>query len=267
MIIEKTYNFLRQAYPELIEKVVIDHVQVGVFLTAVRLSDGSCGVASTLSSPPTHCRKKDRKFDAFTPTKIRGRAIKELFGNSPGNYITDTLKLAVLNAISSGIINNGKYKIVEDTDPVDLLDLNSQKKITIVGAFNSYIRKISETNSVLNVLELNENTFIDEHKRYYVPAGEYTKLLPASDIIIITGLTLVNNTINGLLDVIPDKCLVVITGPSSSIVPDVLFKHKVDIIGATKIHDPQMLFDVVREAGTGYHLFEYCASKICIVNE
>ncbi|MFO8066962.1 MAG: DUF364 domain-containing protein [Bacteroidales bacterium] len=267
MIIEKTYNFLKQAYPKLVEDILIDYVQVGVFLTAVRLSDGGCGVASTLASPPTHCQKKDRRFDDFTPTKIAGQSVKELFENSPNNNITDTLKLAVLNAISSGIINSGSYKVLEDTDPVDLLDLNSQKRITIVGAFNSYIRKISETNSILKVLEFNEDTFIDEHKHYYVPANEYKSLLPESDIIIITGLTLVNNTINGLLEVIPKESRVVLTGPSSSIVPDVLFKHNIDIIGATKIHDPEMLFKVAREAGTGYHLFKYCASKICILNE
>jgi len=28
---------------------------------------------------------------------------------------------------------------------------------------------------------------------------------------------------------------------------------------------PEILFSLVREGGTGYHLFEYCAQKICIL--
>jgi uncharacterized protein (DUF4213/DUF364 family) len=115
------------------------------------------------------------------------------------------------------------------------------------------------------VLELNENALAPEQKKYYAPAGEYKKILPESDIVIITGQTLVNRTIDDLLSVIAEGTQVVVTGPSSNIIPDILFKNKVSIIGAVRITDPEVLFDVVSEGGTGYHLFEYCARKICIL--
>ncbi|MBK7711175.1 MAG: hypothetical protein IPJ37_09670 [Bacteroidales bacterium] len=44
-----------------------------------------------------------------------------------------------------------------------------------------------------------------------------------------------------------------------------MFENKVNIIGAVRITKPEVLFNIVSEGGTGYHLFEYCAQKICIL--
>jgi hypothetical protein len=38
---------------------------------------------------------------------------------------------------------------------------------------------------------------------YQIPAGGFAKILPVPDIIIITGCTLVNNTIDDLITAIP----------------------------------------------------------------
>jgi uncharacterized protein len=115
------------------------------------------------------------------------------------------------------------------------------------------------------VLELNENTLRDDQKEFYIPAHRYKEIIPASDILIITGQTLVNNTIDDLLSVVKSSSLVVVTGPSSSILPEILFGKNVTIIGAVRITKPELLFDVVGEGGLGYHLFKYCAQKICIL--
>lgn len=267
MILDETYRFIKTKYTDQIEKLKIDEARFGVFLTAVRLSDNSYGVASTVFDNQKHCLKKDRDYGDFSPSKIAGQSVLSLLESERKTGIIDSLKIAVLNAISSSILANGKYKIVENTDPVDLIDINSDKTITVVGAFNSYIQKISPTNSQLFVLELNKDAFIDEYKKYYVPAEKYNEVIPKSDIVIITGMTLVNNTLDGLLSSIKPKTNVIVTGPSSSLVPDILFQHKVKIIGATRIVNPELLFPIVSEFGAAYHLFNYCAQKICIINE
>lgn len=265
MIIEQTYNLLKTKYKNKIESLTINDVRIGLFLTAVRLSDNSFGTSATLTDNYPHCVKSNRDFGDFTPLKIRGQKVCDLFETHKESNTILTLKTAVLNAISSGIISSGNYKVHENCDPIELLDLSSQKTITIVGAFHSYIRKISDTRNRLYVLELNENALTHEQKQFYVPANEYKTVLPDSDIVIITGLTLVNKTIDGLLSAISKETLVIVTGPSSSIIPDILFANKVNIIGATRITKPEILFDIVCEAGTGFHLFEYCAQKICIL--
>jgi uncharacterized protein (DUF4213/DUF364 family) len=265
MIIEQTIKLLKSRYSDSIESLSIADVRIGISMTAVRLSDGSCGVSSTLTNESQHCKKNNRDFGDFSPLRIKGHKVIELLETEKSSGIITTLRIASLNAISSQIISAGNYNVLENRDPVDLFDLSIPRTITIVGAFHSYINKISETKNRLYVLELDENEISPEERQFFVPAGDYKKVLPESDIIIITGLTLVNNTIDDLLASVPEKSAVVVAGPSGSIIPDVLFENKVSIIGATRITRPDVLFDLIGEGGGGYHLFGHCASKICIL--
>jgi uncharacterized protein len=267
MILEKTYSLLKTKYNKQIENLTITDVRIGALLSSVLLSDGSCGVSSTVIDIHAHCDRKSRDFGDFSPLKIKGQKVTSLFEADKKSNLINTLKIAALNAISSKLISASDYKIIENADPIDLIDLKSKKTIAIIGGFQTYIQKISETNNKLYVLELNENALSEEQKQFFIPAKEYANILPVSDIIIITGLTLVNNTIDGLLSSVSPNAQVIVTGPSSSIIPDVLFENRVDLIGATRITDSDLLFSIVGEAGAGFHLFKYCAQKICILND
>jgi uncharacterized protein len=266
MILQQTYSFLNSESGINLNELLIQKVIFGLRLTAVQLSDSSCGMASTFDDEFSPLTKKDRDFGDYSPSKYSGKSVAELFATEKKSGLIDTLKIAVLNAISSRLLETSNYKVISEKDPIDLIDLNSKKKITLVGAFNSYIEKISATNSILRVLELDENALAEQHKKFYVAAEKYPIVIPDSDIVIITGLTLVNNTLDGLLETVKPETQVVVTGPSANIVPEVLFRNKVNIIGATRVYDSEMLFKCVAEAAAGYHLFKYCAEKICILN-
>lgn len=265
MITEETYKFLCARQKDYIDSLLIEEVRIGIYLTAVRLSDGSMGIAATLPDCNPFPGKTERDFSDFSPLMIRGRSVTQLLGQQKDSGIILTLKTAALNAISSKIINSGGYNIIENCDPLDFVSLNEGKVITIVGAFQSYIRKIAGGSDRLHVLELNENALSAEYRKFYVPAGDYAKVLPGSDLVIITGNAIVNNTIDGLLAAIPAGAFVIVTGPSASIVPDVLFSRNVAVVGAVRITKPELVFSIVAEGGTGYHLHRYCAQKICIL--
>jgi uncharacterized protein (DUF4213/DUF364 family) len=264
MIIEQTISELESEH-KTFAGLQISDVRVGQYLTAVVLSDGSIGIASSLEDEHPFCSKEERDFGDFTPLKIKGQNVLDLLRSRQDSKLVASLKIAVLNAISSGMILSGKYRVVENCDPADLVDFSGNKTVTIVGAFQSYIRKISQTESRLYVLELNENALKQEDKKYFVPASEFGKVIPLSDIIIITGQTLVNGTIDELLNFVKKDSTVIVTGPSGSILPDVLFRNGVSMIGALRIVKPELVFDVVGQGGLGYHLFRYCAQKICIL--
>ncbi|MEI6060303.1 MAG: DUF364 domain-containing protein [Bacteroidota bacterium] len=267
MVLYDTIQLLFSRYRSRIENLRIADVRLGVHLTAIRLSDDCLGVAATLADNQSFCHKNKRDFGDFTPTKITDATVTGLFESKKSSAIIDTLKVAVLNAISSSLPLDPIYRVLEDMDPIDLVDLQSQKTITIVGGFQSYIQKVVETGNRLFVLEMNENALSAEQKSFYVPANKYREVIPQSDIVIITGLTLVNNTIDGLLSAISPGTQVIVTGPSAGILPDILFENHVNIIGSTRITRPDLLFDIVSQGGAGYHLFKYCARKICILHE
>lgn len=267
MIIEQAYTLIRNRYGNEFHRLVVTDVRIGLYLTAVRLSDGSIGTSATITDDHLPCAKRIRDFGDFTPLKIKGRSATEIIETEKESSLILSLRAGVLNAVSSKLILEGDYKIIEECDPIQLLDLNSRKTITIVGAFQSYIRKIAPTENKLYVLEFNENALAEEHMKHFIPATEYKKILPLSDIVIITGQTLVNRTIDDLLESVSPEAQVVITGPSSNLIPDILFENKVSIIGSARITNPDILFDLVSEGGTGYHLYEYCARKICILRK
>ncbi len=267
MVLHDTYDLLLTKYRSYIEGVTIEKVQIGIFLTAVKLSNGYAGVAgSELDSTINCCHKQKREFGDFTPGNISGHKIVDLFNHPVNSILLDRVKLAVLNAVSSEIVAQSKYQIIEDKDPFELLDLSGQKTISIVGAFQTYIKKLSKSDHKLYVLELNESALDDDQKQYYVPAENASRILPLSDIIIITGLTLLNNTLDDLLKHIPANKQVIVVGPTAGLIPDILFKHHITIIGSTKITDPDRMFTIVSEGGAGFHLFQYCAKKICLLN-
>ena len=265
MIIEQTYDLLFSRYRSQLEVLTISDVRIGKYLTAVRLSDDTFGTSATLGEELPFCLRSNRDFGDFTPLKIKGQKVRGILETKKNTGTLLSLRMAVLNAISSKIVTSGSYRILEDTDPAELLDLSSRRTVTVVGAFHSYIRKISETGNKLYVLEMNEEALAGEFKKFYVPAAEYKSVVPLSDIIIITGQTLVNRTIDDILEVVSPGTIVIVTGPSSNILPDVLFGNKVTIIGAMRITDPGAMFEIVSQGGSGYHLFEYCARKICIL--
>lgn len=267
MILSETYQLLRTRHPGLTDHLHIADVRIGVHLTAILLSDGSTGMAATGMESRTPGKKNNRYFGDLSPGKIAGCKVSALFEQEVAHQALPCLRIAAMNAISSTLISKGGYEVIEDKDPIDLIDLSGIKTITMVGAFQNYIRRIIPTQNKLQVLELNEDALASDQKTFYIPAAQYRQALSISDVVIITGYTLVNGTIDSLLEAVAEDTVVVVVGPSGNLLPDVLFANKVSIIGATRITDQQKLFRVVEQGGSGFHLFKHCAQKICIINK
>lgn len=263
-ILDQTIAFLKNHHANRIASLQIEDVRVGLFLSAIRLSDGSSGMASTVYEEQQSCDKDKRDFGDFSPNQIRGRSVLELLETTRTRGVINTLRIAALNAISSSLLQDARYQVQEDTDPFDLLDLSEPRKVVLIGAFQTYINRLADSPHQLQVLELNEQALQEKHRRFFVPAADYGRVLPEAGAVAITGFSLVNRTFDDLLGAVSPKAQVIVTGPSASLLPDVLFENGVSHIGATRVTDPELLFRVVAEGGSGYHLFRYCARKICI---
>lgn len=266
MIFTENLNYLNTNYPDLLN-LQIEDVRVGIYMTAIKLSDGTIGLASSEEDSNIHCDRDLRDFNEFSPLKIKDKTLKELFYTNKKNALTNSLRICAFNAIALGLRSKGKYKIKYNTDPIKLIDLEKNKQITVVGAFHNIIDKISKTNSTLKVLELDKSAMLERHIKYFYAAENYKETLPESDVVLITGLTLVNNTFDELLKYCNPSSQIVIIGPSAGLIPVLMFDKGVDIIATTEIDKPELVFDLVSQGAAAYHLFEYCASKICLVNE
>jgi uncharacterized protein (DUF4213/DUF364 family) len=265
-ILEETFTLLKSLYGERFNDITIEKVNAGIFMTLVKLSTGFCGISITDIDNKEGCyQSRDKYFGPFSPGQVHGQKIADLFLQSEGNKLLDVIKLAVMNAVSAEIITHSKYKIIENADPVDLIDLTTPKKVVIVGAFQSYIKRFAERQHQLSVLELNKKALAPDQYQYFIPASNAKATMKNADIIVITGSTLANNTLDALLANAPSSATVIVVGPSSSLIPDILFNKGVNIIGATQIIDAEQAFTLISEGANGYHLFKGCAKKICLL--
>ncbi len=266
MIVEKTIQFILDKYALQYRNTTIEKIICGATFTAVQLSNGYCGLAKTeCNEPAMHGHR--RKESLYLPGNIKGNKVLDFLKyHSNENYL-DIIKLATINALSAEIMAKANYHIIENKDPLELVDITN-KRIAMVGAFCSYIRKLSQMPCTLKVLELNANAFEKEYIHLYIPAERFNEIFSNADIVIITGSTLANHTMEQLLSEVPKNATVIVVGPTSGILPEFLFEQQVSIIGATQVIDADKLFSVIAEGGAAYHLFDGgAARKICILHE
>jgi hypothetical protein len=100
------------------------------------------------------------------------------------------------------------------------------KRVAMVGHFPS-VPKLRAQVGRLDVLELNP-----QDGDY--PASAAPEIIPLADVVAVTGMTLVNGTLEGLLKLCSPKACVVMLGPSVLLSP-VLFDYGVDILGGSVV--------------------------------
>ncbi len=79
--------------------------------------------------------------------------------------------------------------------------------------------------------------------------------------MIITGTTLINDTLEGLLELVKPGAKVIVVGPTVGMMPEALFKRKVTYVGGVLVTRPDELLDIIAEAGSGYHFYGKYAEK------
>ena len=134
----------------------------------------------------------------------------------------------------------------------------------MVGAFPPFIKKIQEVTKKFFVIEKNPR-IVGKGDMVRIEAEDRLKeIVPQADILIITGVTLVNHTLGPILKLAGKAREVVVVGPTASVYPEPLFKRGVTVLGGVKIRDSAKMIHLIGEAGSGYDFFEKCADRIVI---
>lgn len=99
---------------------------------------------------------------------------------------------------------------------------------------------------------------------FYRPAAQAPAVVPEADVLLITGTTLLNDSLDDILSFAkPDACKVVV-GPTVGLVPDAYARRGCDILGTIQVTHAQEFLDVLAEGGSGYHFFGRSAQKIVL---
>jgi uncharacterized protein (DUF4213/DUF364 family) len=115
------------------------------------------------------------------------------------------------------------------------------------------------------VLEQDPATLKAEELPFFRPAEQAGSVVPDADVLLITGTTLINDTLEGLLRLAKPTTRVTMVGPTVSLLPDAFLRRGADILGTVRITAPDEFLEVLAEGGSGCHFLGRSAQKVVLV--
>ncbi len=265
---------LSQIYENLgdeIENLSVQRVVVGLFFTGVKLSNGVCGVSYTpLKSFPQAVCCPSQAMVMPNSGNICGKNVKTLLKDlSSESPIKKTIAVAALNTLSQTCYERSAspYATKFRADPFEELAIKRDSFSVIVGALVPYIKFMMKNGLDFRILELDKSALKDDELKYFIPQEEATDAIRAADNLIITGVTLLNDTLEDILSLKKSGADAIVVGPTVSMSPKALFDRGVSCAGGIYTTRADELLDVIAQAGSGYHFFGKFAEKFVMKRE
>jgi uncharacterized protein (DUF4213/DUF364 family) len=269
-VIAETIGIITERPPTLLEEIWIDDLVIGIFFTGVKLSTGHAGCAFTPTGEipeavccPTAAARMPQAGE------LDGTPVSEIIKYSlDPNVVKSAIGVATLNAVSQLILEsaNGKeYEMIRDQDGFNLLSIQPHETVSLIGAFGPYIRRLKMTGNPFFIIEKNPQTLRLDEMKYFKPESEMRDALEKSGVVIMTGTSIVNHTIDYILSLLRNGIRAAIIGPTASMIPDAFFKRGVHVMAGIEIQKPDTMIKILKQAGSGYHLMKECGEKIAFV--
>ncbi len=243
---------------------------IGVFYTAVQLSNGHVGVAFTpRDMEDTVCCPRSAA-ELPEAGRLSGQVAWDLARQALSPFrMRRAIGVATLNALSACLMAERDIPgghILSNTDALDVVRTGAGDKVVLVGAFIPFIRKLKDRGVKLKVIDKHRDALKDEELLFWAPPDSAADLLPEADVAIITGSALVEGGLDQLLELCSGSREIVLTGPTASPWPSPFFARGVTVLGGIRVHDGAKLMRLVAEGGSGY-FFGGPAEKIAVVKD
>jgi uncharacterized protein len=220
----------------LIDGDPVRSVLIGAHWTVV--CSRHCGMAATLASSGPHGHVQIR--DAG---RLHQKTVRELAGLCrSAEPMEASLGVAAINSVLDVPQTGAREVNASDV----LVERGRGKNVALIGHFH-FIPQLREAAQQLWVLEQQPGE--DEY-----PAEAAADLLPQADLVAITGSTVVNHTLDGLLALCAQSATVMLLGPSTPLSP-ILFDHGIDILSGTVVVDEAAVLRTVSQ-GAGFRQVE-----------
>lgn len=272
ILLQESADILKKYFGERLDKMVVERAVFGLFFSGVKLSTGHGGLCFTpvKDIPEAVCCPSSAKAMPLSG-KLSGRSVKSYLDDlSHANILRKTLAIATLNALSACYWEENKnleYKIETDVDSFDVMEVPESKKSVVIGALVPMLKKLLAADADFKVLEMDSRTLKGKELEHFAPAKDANVYLPESDLDVITGVTILNDTLPDLLAMCKPGADILVTGPTAGMIPDAFFKRGVTVMGGILVTKPDELLDVISEGGSGYHFFGKSAERIVIYNK
>jgi uncharacterized protein len=247
----------------------VERVVVGLFFTGVKLDNGVAGACATPLATISQavCCPSSVLAMPF-PGRLKGRPASELARQAlTGPGIRRAVGIAAINALADCCWRRRPHPgvaLMPDVDAFDATEIRHGDKVVVVGALVPFLKELKRRQQSFVVLEQDPTTLKPDELPFFRPAAQAAQIVPQADVVLITGSTLVNATLEDLLALARPEARVTIVGPTVGMLPDAFLSRGADVLGSIRIKEPDAFLDLLAEGGSGYHFFGRSAEKVVL---
>ena len=269
-ILRETLAAIREVLGPELDGITVERAVIGLFFTGVKLNNGIAGACATpmKTIPEAVCCPSSAMAMPF-PGKLTGRPAFDLAREALGdNGIRRAVGIAAMNALADTCWRRRPHPETElrlGIDAFDATEIRRGDKVVVVGAFVPFLRELKRRHQPYLVLEQDPATLKADELPFFRPAEQAAAVVPEADVLLITGTTLINGTLEELLALARPTARVTMVGPTVSLLPDGFLRRGADILGTVRITDPDAFLDILAEGGSGYHFLGRTAQKVVLV--
>ncbi len=269
-ILHETFAAITEILGAEHDAITVERAVIGLFFTGVKLSNGIAGACATpiKTIPEAVCCPSSAMAMPF-PGKLTGRTALDLAREALGpNGIRRAVGIAAMNALADTCWHRRPHPETElrlGVDAFDATAIGPDDKVVVVGAFVPFLRELRRRRQPYLVLEQDPATLKADELPFFRPAEQADTVVPEADVLLITGTTLINDTLEHLLALARPKARVTMVGPTVSLLPDAFLRRGADILGTVRITMPDTFLDTLAEGGSGYHFLGRSAQKVVLV--
>ncbi len=255
--------------PEL-GSLAVERAVIGLFFTGVKLEGGSAGACATpiRTIPEAVCCPSSVMAMPF-PGKLRGRPARDLAAEALSPHgIRRAAGIAAMNALADMCWKrrpHPEFELRAGVDAFDAAEIRPGETVVVVGAFVPFLKELKRRGQPYLVLEQDSRTLKAEELPFFRPAEKADEVVPEADVLLVTGTTLINDTLDHLLALAKPHCRVAMVGPTVGLLPDAFLRRGAQILGSIEIRRPDEFLDVLAEGGSGYHFLGRSAEKVVLV--
>jgi uncharacterized protein (DUF4213/DUF364 family) len=225
-----------------IDDIIVERVCLGLGYTGVKLQGGQAGVChSLLSEMALDCCQILESAGT-----LAGRTATEFLGLAGSWDLGErVIGIATVNALSQIVFeaHPDRYT-VEDANLIDVIEVGPEDIVVLVGLIRPFVPVFRAKAKHLYILERGA-----EREEGVLPDTVCEEVVPEADVVVITGSSLANGTVDRLLELASGARNVALVGPTVSCVPDPLFSRGVDYAGGIRIRDADKALQVIAEGG------------------
>lgn len=250
----------------------VERATLGLFFTAVTIEGGHTGLCATplKEIPEAVCCPSSAMSMPF-PGKLAGMGAMRLASEAVSQTgLRRALGIAALNALAARAVERrgtAGHVVLEGAEAFDVAAIQPHETAVVVGAFGPFLKALRRIGARHFVLEKDPATLRPEEMPQYRPAETFPEIVPQADVLLITGTTLINDTLPALIACARPTARVVVVGPTVPILPDAFLDRPGMVLGTVRVTDAPALHRVLAEGGSGYHFFGRSTQKVVLVRD